>query len=85
MNCPNCNERMEREDHLEALGDNKTDSRLTVNPIKLTPSALYYCNNCGSEYKWIKGQALETIFDSVRGSGSKDEYFDSFFGEDEEE
>jgi endogenous inhibitor of DNA gyrase (YacG/DUF329 family) len=56
MKCPNCASVMEREDTIEM-----------VRPGWEIPSALYYCPECSSEYKWIKGQRLITIYDSYKG------------------
>jgi hypothetical protein len=35
--------------------------------VDCTPSALYLCGECASEYKWVKGKPLETIYDSHKG------------------
>lgn len=51
MRCPNCNEKMEREDSLAGRrGFYK-------------PEALYQCENCGLQASWVRGSRLTIIYD----------------------
>lgn len=63
MNCPNCMAKMDRDDTWEM----EHNSFGTL--VDLTPSAIYSCPECGSEYKWVRSKKLQVVYDS-----SKDEY-----------
>lgn len=59
MKCPNCQESMGREDAWRMAHN------LVGDLVQQTPTAEYYCQNCGSEYEWQRGQKrLILSFDS---------------------
>lgn len=58
MNCPNCGDKMERQDTAEAKWDGYA---MTGEHFV---GADYYCESCTSEYRWKRGEGLVVIYDS---------------------
>jgi len=62
MNCPNCDEVMDREDSLAGRREH------------YKPEALYQCENCGLQAKRILGRSLTITYDP-RDEFDADEFF----------
>ena len=55
MSCPVCKKKMQGE-----------SSRLVKYPYASIPAANYRCEECDSEYQWIKGTGLILIDEAAR-------------------
>lgn len=67
MNCPNCGDKMEREDCPMVEGSSLEWLRKTGQPTIAISAAHYYCDGCDSEWSWIKGVKGLLFIDGARG------------------
>lgn len=64
MKCPNCGEKMEREDYEVGITRSGMVPEMVDTIVGHRPMADYLCESCGSEFRWSRGSGLCVVYDS---------------------